>query len=86
LQNVKNSFWKADNGKNTSLEWFAVFKSSVSSVESAEQCRQTSVSELHKNVDYEKEFIFLNKRITICEITDMLGNSLGLIQRTMKDK
>jgi hypothetical protein len=63
--------------QSPSLEWFAVFKSSVSSVESAEQCRETSVKKLHKNVDYVKEIVFLNKRITICEVTDMLGFHLG---------
>jgi hypothetical protein len=58
----------------------------VSSVENAEQCRQPSVRKLHENVDYVNEFILLNKRITICEVTNMLGISLGLVQRTMKDK
>jgi len=32
------------------------------------------VSKLHENVDYMKEFILLNKRITICEVTNMLGD------------
>ena len=57
-----------------------------SSAEDAEQRRQQSLSKLHENVDYVKEFILLNKRITICEVTNMLGISLGLIQRTMKDE
>ena len=41
---------------------------------------------LHENVDYVKEFILINRRITICEISNMLGISFGLVQRTMKDK
>jgi hypothetical protein len=49
----------------------------MSSVEGAEQCRQTSVSELHEYVDYVKEFISLNKRITIYEVTNMLGFHFG---------
>jgi hypothetical protein len=56
FQNVESSFWRADSGKNTSLEWFAEFKSSVPSVEDTEQWRQSSVSKLHENVDYVKEF------------------------------
>lgn len=58
----------------------------MSSVEDDEQLRQPLVRELHENVDYVKEFIFLNKRITICEDTNMLGISLWLVQRTMKDE
>jgi hypothetical protein len=86
FQNVRSSFWGADSGKNTRLEWFAEFNSSVSSVEDAGQWRQPSVSKLHEHLDYVKEFILLNKRITICEVTNMLGISLGLVQRTMKDE
>jgi hypothetical protein len=63
-----------------------VFKSSVSYVEDAEQWGQSSVSKLHENVDYVKEFILLNKRATICEITNMLGISLRLVRRTMEDE
>jgi hypothetical protein len=58
----------------------------MTSVEDAEQWRQSSVSKLHENVDYVKDFILLNKRITICGVTNMLGISLGLVQRTMKDE
>jgi len=58
----------------------------MSSVEDAEQWRQPSVSNLHENVDYVKEFILLNKRTTVCEITNILGISLGLVQRAMKDE
>jgi hypothetical protein len=58
----------------------------VSSVEDAEQQRQSSVSKLHENVHYVKEFILLNKRITTCEVTNMLGISLGLFERTVKDE
>jgi hypothetical protein len=37
LINVESRFWRADSGKNTRLEWRAELKSSVSSVEHAEQ-------------------------------------------------
>ena len=73
-------------GKNTSHECFAVFESSVSSVEDVEKWRQPSVSKLCENVNYVKEFILLNEGITICELTNMLGISLGLVQRTREDK
>ena len=86
FQNVESNFWRADSGKTTSLEWYADFKSSMSSVEDAEQWRQPSVSKLHENVDYVKEFILLNKRTTVCEVTNILGISLGLVQRAMKDE
>jgi len=58
----------------------------MSSVEDVEHWRQPSVSKLHENVDYVKEFILVNKRITICEVTNMLGISHGLVQRTIKDE
>jgi len=48
---------------------------------------EINISEqIAENVDYVKEFILINERITICEVTNMLGISLGLVQRTMKDK
>jgi hypothetical protein len=34
FRNVESSVWRADSGKNTSLLWFADFKSSMSSVHS----------------------------------------------------
>jgi hypothetical protein len=63
-----------------------MFKSSMSSVGDVEKWRQPSVSKLYENVDYVKEFILLNEGITICELTNMLGISLGLVQRTREDK
>jgi hypothetical protein len=77
FQIVLRSFWRADSGKNTSHNWFANLKSSVSSVEDAEKLRQPPVSKLHETVDYVKEFILLNKGVTICEVTNRLGISLG---------
>jgi hypothetical protein len=66
-----SSFWRAESGKNTSFrEWFAKFKSNVSSVEDGEHLR---VRKTHVNVDYVKEFTLLNKRITTCEVTNMWG-------------
>jgi hypothetical protein len=46
----------------------------------------TISEQIHENVDYVKEFILLNKRITIFEVTDILGISLGLVPRTVKDE
>jgi len=83
---LKEGLGEQTSGKNTSFEWFAESKSSMSSVEDVKQWRQLSVSKLHENVDYVKEFILLNERITLCEVTVMLGITLGLFQRTGKDK
>jgi len=83
---LKVAFGEQTSGKNTSCEWSAEFKSSVSSFEDLEKWRQTSVNKLHENVDYVKEFILQNERITIWEVINMLRISLELVQRTMKDK
>jgi len=82
---LKEALGEQTSGKNTKLEWFAEFKSSVSSVEDVEKWRQ-SVNKLHENVDYVKEFILLNKRKSICEVTTMLGITFVLVQRTREDK
>lgn len=83
---LKVAFGEQASGKNTSLEWFVEFKNSVSSVEDVEKWRLTSVSKLHENVAYVKEFILLNERITICEVTNMLGITFGLVQRNIQNK
>jgi len=70
---LKIAFGEQTSGKNTRLEWFAEFKSSVSSVEDVEQWRQPSMSKLLENVYYVKEFILINERLTTDEVTNMLG-------------
>jgi len=49
---LKEALGEQVSGKNTSLEWFAEFKSSVSSIEYVEKWRQPSVRKLHENVYY----------------------------------
>jgi len=49
---LKEALGEQASGKNIRLEWFAEFKSSMSSVEDVEKWRQTSVSKLYENVDY----------------------------------
>jgi len=49
---LKEALGEQTSGKNTSHEWSANFKSSVSSVEDFEKWRQPSVNKLHENVDY----------------------------------
>jgi hypothetical protein len=44
------------------------------------------VSKTDENVDWVKEFIITNKRITICEMADILEISFVSVQRPMKDK
>jgi hypothetical protein len=63
--------------KNTSLEWFSKFKSSVTSVEDAERLRCPSVSKMDENVDCVKEVILINKRSTICEVAKCWEFHLG---------
>jgi hypothetical protein len=44
-----------------------------------------STSKTDENVDKVKGLFHKNRRITICEVADMLGISFGSVQRIQKD-
>ena len=86
FQNMESSFWREDKWEEHK-PWVVcwVQKHCVFCWICWEM--EINISEqIAENVDYVKEFILINERITICEVTNMLGISLGLVQRTMKDK
>lgn len=65
-------------------ERFSQFKSDEMAVEDAAQSECTSTSKTPKNVDQEKAVV-IKKRITICEVTNMLGISFGSVQSILMD-
>lgn len=79
--NIKSSFWKADNGNN--ICFWVVFPGQKWS----DLCwLGTFIDEPNKwKRGFSEELVSKSKIMTICAVTDMMGISIGWVQRILRD-
>lgn len=85
LQNVESHFWRVENGKNIVFVCFYKFKSGMTYAKSDNDLGHPLTSKMDENMNWGKEPVLENRRITICEAADKLGIRLKSVQNIMKD-
>lgn len=86
-QNIKkigSIFWTGDKGKTTSFKWFFQVRSSVLFFEDVKHLGCQAVNKTNENMNWVKEFVLKNRRITILEFASMLGIAIGSVQSILK--
>lgn len=75
---------KSKQWEENKFVWFSKFESGVTSVEGAECLERPLTNKTEENLNWVKEYVYKNRRITIYEAANVLWISFGSVQSFLK--